>query len=91
MNKATLSIIKGALELEGYAKDEIRATIKVIKSKGRERLMTIKEVSQMLNVSTRTISRWVEAKALPVTKLTSRKHRYRLTDVNELIEQGVKG
>jgi len=44
-------------------------------------LLTTEQVAKLLNVSTRTITRWVQEEGMPVRRLTSRILRFQKNEV----------
>lgn len=53
-------------------------------------LLTIREVSAMTRISVGTLYHWVSERRIPVVRLSARCIRFRLTDLEEWIQEQVE-
>jgi putative resolvase len=52
-----------------------------------EKLLTIKEVAEILSVTTKTLRNWDKDGKLKSIKTIGNHHRYKQTDINEFINR----
>jgi len=53
----------------------------------RETYLTVEELADMLKVCVRTVATWDKQGRIPCIRLSRRCHRYKLSDVEKLLEE----
>ena len=94
MNSQTSKTMKSLLEMDqSISPEERKSILKACRTGGKlesksTKLLTTKNIAEMLTVSTRTVYRYVERGFLHPVKFGPRTVRFRLDEVLLLIESG---
>lgn len=92
MHIATINTIKSLIDNDSMISSEMRRNIigAINNRKSKPKLITKKQVAEILDCSTKTVERMVADKIIEPIRFSAKRHRYNEDQIIELAHRGVK-